>query len=43
MKEEFADIQYTQIKEYNYTQWFNEKQYNGKYFRNQNVKNLFLL
>lgn len=30
MKEEFADIQYAQIKEYNYTQWFNEKQYNGK-------------
>lgn len=30
MKEEFADIQYAQIKEYNYTQWFNEEQYNGK-------------
>ena len=26
MKEEFADIQYAQIKEYNYTQWFNEEQ-----------------
>lgn len=30
MKEEFADIQYVQIREYKYAQWFNEVQYNGK-------------
>lgn len=30
MREEFADIQYAQIREFNYTQWFNEEQYNGK-------------
>ena len=30
MNEEFADIQYAQIREYKYAQWFNEVQYNGK-------------
>lgn len=30
MRNEFADIQYGQIKEYNYTQLFNEGKYNGK-------------
>lgn len=28
MKKEFADIQYVQIREYKYAQWFNEVQYN---------------
>ena len=30
MNEEFADIQYAQIREYKYARWFNEVQYNGK-------------
>ena len=30
MNEEFADIQYAQIREYKYAQWFNEVQNNGK-------------
>ena len=30
MNEEFADVQYAQIREYKYAQWFNEVQYNGK-------------
>lgn len=30
MNEEFADIQYTPIREYEYVKWFNEGQYNGK-------------
>ncbi len=30
MNEEFADVQYAQIREYKYVQWFNEVQYNGK-------------
>lgn len=42
MNEEFAGIKYAQIKEYRYARWFNEVQYNGKHFQNQNVKKLFL-
>lgn len=42
MNGDFADIQYAQIREYKYAQWFKEVQYNGKHFRNQSVKNLFL-
>lgn len=30
MNEEFVDIQYAQIKEHKYAQWFNDVQYNGK-------------
>ena len=30
MNEEFSDIQYAQIREYRYAQWFREVQYNGK-------------
>lgn len=42
MNKEFADIKYVPIREYQYKQLFNEVQYNGKHFRNQNVKSLFL-
>ena len=30
MNGDFADIQYAQIREYKYAQWFKEVQYNGK-------------
>ena len=30
MNEEFADIQYAQIRDYKYAQYFEERQYNGK-------------
>lgn len=30
MKEEFANIQYAQIREYKFAQWFGKVQYNGK-------------
>lgn len=30
MNEELANIQYAQIIEYKYAQWFKEVQYNGK-------------
>lgn len=30
MKEEFANIQYAQIREYKFDQWFGKVRYNGK-------------
>ena len=40
MNEEFADVQYAQIREYKYAQWFNEVQYNGKTLSESECKEL---
>ena len=40
MNEEFADIQYAQIREYKYARWFNEVQYNGKTLSESDRKEL---